>query len=209
MAHWKTTMQELVDAAAAAAEAGRPQDHAQGIKAVAHATLALEHCFTLPVVSLAPDGEEQQEPRPIDMRLLPAHWLSSVRHNWVQEMESVATLSHVGLLLEEFNLHALASWRELRACSTSQWWFNNETKKWQRDQAQERGRAPSDTPLVRAPGWRSKLHDLLNRPSSSLNARRLHFAVSSLIILSTVCPLASMACPERRPSMRGKRGGGR
>jgi len=151
LAHWKATMQQVVDATAAAAEAGRQQDHAQGIKAVAHATLALEHSFTLPVVNLAPAGDEQQEPRPVEMRLLPAHWLSSLRQNWVHEMESAATLSHMGLLLEEFNLHALASWRELRACSTSQWWFNNETKKWQRDQAQARGRASSETPLVRVP----------------------------------------------------------
>lgn len=45
-------------------------------------------------------------------------------------------------------------------------------------------------PLVREPGWRPTLHDLLNRPSSSPRARLLHLTTSGVIMLSTGCFVA-------------------
>lgn len=41
--------------------------------------------------------------------------------------------------------------------------------------------------LVRTPGWRPWLYDLLNRPSSSHRARQVHIAISALIVISTAC----------------------
>ena len=145
LAHWKAAMQRVLD------EKGRLQ-HWHGFKELAHATLSLEHALALPVVHLSSEEESQQvEQRPLDMRLLPASWISDLRHNWVQEMESVATLSHMGLLLQELQLHGLAGWRELRQCCTSQWFFTTESRRWQTKQAQARGRVPSDAPFVRVP----------------------------------------------------------
>lgn len=145
LSHWKAAMQKVLD------QKGRP-GHSHGLKELVHATLSLEHALALPVVHTSSDEEHQQtEQRPLDMRLLPADWISGLRHSWVQEMESVATLSHMGLLLEELHLHGLASWRELRACCTSQWYFHTECKRWQTRQAQARGRDPSETPLVKLP----------------------------------------------------------
>ena len=43
------------------------------------------------------------------------------------------------------------------------------------------------TPLVREPGWKPELHDLLFRPSSSPRAHRLHLGTSALIVVSTAC----------------------
>ena len=42
-------------------------------------------------------------------------------------------------------------------------------------------------PLIRAPGWRTTLHSVLNRPSSTELGRRVRAATLGLIILSTLC----------------------
>ena len=42
-------------------------------------------------------------------------------------------------------------------------------------------------PLIRAPGWRGMVHDLLNRPSSSTNARCLQVSTYTVIVISTSC----------------------
>ena len=45
----------------------------------------------------------------------------------------------------------------------------------------------SSRPLIRAPGLRTKLHVLLNRPSATASGQRLRAATLLLILLSTLC----------------------
>ena len=63
---------------------------------------------------------------------------------------------------------------------------SNDTPYAQPLDAPANGRGVASRPLVRHPGWRAKLHDLLNRPSSSPSARLLHVAVLGVILLSTL-----------------------
>jgi hypothetical protein len=137
---WKAVMQELL--------AAKEQQYAQLFKAVAHATVSLEHSLALPVyVPSGSDGEEQHEHRPMETRLLPAHWLSNLRQNWVLEMETVTTLSQLGLLLEELQLFGLAGMRDIRYHSTSCWLFNVDCRRLQK-LARSRGRGSSGSSAV-------------------------------------------------------------
>lgn len=45
----------------------------------------------------------------------------------------------------------------------------------------------SNAPLVRTPGWRTKAHTLLHRPSETAMGRNLRISTFVVIILSTVC----------------------
>ena len=48
------------------------------------------------------------------------------------------------------------------------------------------GAAPT-RPLIRSPGWRTNVHALLNRPSSSPKARLVRAVTLGIILLSTMC----------------------
>jgi hypothetical protein len=48
------------------------------------------------------------------------------------------------------------------------------------------GREVATTRLIRAPSWRAKAHDLLNRPSSSRAARNVQLGTMSVIVLSSL-----------------------
>lgn len=122
LAQWRTVMQELL--------VDRAQHHTvQHYKAFAHATLALEHTLALPLAHWADAGDEPLELRAADARLLSAHWISDVRQTWVMEMESVATMAQLGLLVEELHLFAFAGLRDLRHHCTSSWFFSADCKK--------------------------------------------------------------------------------
>jgi hypothetical protein len=146
VSRWKTAMEELL---------AEKEQHQQfyRLKSLAHATLILEHSLAVPAVLFEKDGAEEHavEPRALDSRMLPAHWIQNMRQNWVLEMESASTWAQIGLLLEEMHTFALAGLREVRHYSTSLWFFVGECRKFAKNVRARLRQLDTGKPLVHVP----------------------------------------------------------